>query len=92
LSCVMQWFVFLRVWICFIWCVGTYSEACGAWKRDCGCEKKIWIFLGGYIPKFTENRPFFARYHAKNRKLALWWPPNLGESVSELHRDKPGSC
>jgi hypothetical protein len=26
----------------------------------------------GYIPKFTENRPFCGRYHTKNQKMALW--------------------
>ena len=38
-------------------------------------EEKMGIlggFFGGYIPKITENRPFFGRYHTKNRKLALW--------------------
>jgi hypothetical protein len=51
-------------------------------KHNRGSEKKKWGFWGdffrGYIPKITENRPFFGRYHTKNRKLALWWPPNLG--------------
>jgi hypothetical protein len=51
-------------------------------KHNGGNKKKKWgffkDFLGGYIPKITENRHFFRRYHAKNWKLALWWPPNLG--------------
>jgi hypothetical protein len=28
-------------------------------------KKRILNFFGGYIPKITENQPFFGRYHAK---------------------------
>jgi len=37
-------------------------------KHDHGSEEKMGIFLdffGGYIPKITENQPFFRRYHTK---------------------------
>jgi hypothetical protein len=59
------------------------------WVRNCcrGSVKKIWDFLWGLVPKFTENRPFRGRHDANHRKLA---PPNLG--VWDIYRDYPGSC
>src|SRR5258705_7844241 len=41
-------------------------------SRERGKKWRFFLdFFGGYIPKNTENRPFFGRYHTKNRKLTL---------------------
>ena len=51
--------------------------------------ENFWAFFRGLMPKFTENKPIFGRYHAKNRKLVLFRPPNLG--VFGMRHQDPGS-
>jgi hypothetical protein len=64
-------------------------------QHDHEREKKNLNFMGDYIPKFTKNRPFFDPFSESiTQKTEKWhfgdhriW----GWSVSELHRDMPGS-